>query len=155
MIEKYVACYESPIGIIEVISTEDEILTCNFVDQEKSSTSNPTILLDSLKQLNEYFEGNRVEFDLKLKLNGTVFQNVVWNALQTVPYGKTISYKELAKKIEHETAIRAVGSANGQNPISIIIPCHRIIGSDGKLRGYGGGIKKKKWLLEFEARNVK
>jgi len=112
-------------------------------------------VLESLKQLKEYFNGNRVKFDLKLRLNGTVFQNVVWKALQTVPYGKTISYKELAKKIEHETANRAVGSANGQNPISIIIPCHRIIGSDGKLRGYGAGIEKKKWLLEFEARNVK
>ncbi|MHA1185956.1 MAG: methylated-DNA--[protein]-cysteine S-methyltransferase [Candidatus Heimdallarchaeota archaeon] len=155
MIEKFVAYYNSPIGNIEIVSTEDEILACNFVEQEKSSTTKPTILLESLKQLKEYFNGNRVKFDLKLRLNGTVFQNVVWKALQTVPYGKTISYKELAKKIEHETANRAVGSANGQNPISIIIPCHRIIGSDGKLRGYGAGIEKKKWLLEFEARNVK
>ncbi|MHA1187437.1 MAG: methylated-DNA--[protein]-cysteine S-methyltransferase [Candidatus Heimdallarchaeota archaeon] len=155
MIEKYIDYYESPIGIIEIISTEDEILTCNFVEQKKSTISKPTILLDSMKQLNEYFYGKRMEFDLKLKLNGTIFQNMVWKTLQKVPYGKTITYKELAQLINRETAIRAVGSANGQNPISIIIPCHRIIGSDGKLRGYGGGIEKKKWLLEFEAQNVK
>ncbi len=147
--------YKSPIGLIEVTCSEDEILTCNFVEKEKSVMKKPSILLEVLKQLNEYFEGKRVEFDLKLKLDGTVFQNTVWKALQNVPYGKTTTYKELARIIDRETAIRAVGSANGQNPISIIIPCHRIIGSDGKLHGYGGGIDKKKWLLEFEARNVK
>jgi len=155
MQREFVGYYKSPIGVLEVISSTDEILSCNFVEQEKSITSKPHILLDSLKQLNEYFKGLRKEFDLKLRLNGTSFQNTVWKALQKVTYGKTITYKELAQKIGKETAIRAIGSANGQNPISIIIPCHRIIGSDGKLRGYGGGIEKKKWLLEFENRNVK
>ncbi|MHA1186630.1 MAG: methylated-DNA--[protein]-cysteine S-methyltransferase [Candidatus Heimdallarchaeota archaeon] len=151
----FIAYYKSPIGLIEITSSEDEVLTCNFVNIEKSTTKKPSILLESLKQLNEYFYGKRMEFDLKLKLNGTIFQNIVWKTLQEVPYGKTITYKELARMINRETAIRAVGSANGQNPISIIIPCHRIIGSDGKLHGYGGGIEKKKWLLEFEAQNVK
>lgn len=155
MQRKYVGYYKSPIGVLEVISSENELLACEFVKKEKQVDIFPQILLDTLKQLKEYFIGTRKEFDLRLKLDGTVFQNTVWKALQKIPYGKTISYKELAQKIERETAIRAVGSANGQNPISIIIPCHRIIGSNGKLRGYGGGIKKKKWLLEFEDRNVK
>ncbi|MHA1557827.1 MAG: methylated-DNA--[protein]-cysteine S-methyltransferase [Candidatus Heimdallarchaeota archaeon] len=155
MQSEYVGYYKSPIGILELVSSENELLSCNFVKEEKPMGLQPQILLQSLKQLNEYFTGTRMEFDLKLKLDGSVFQNTVWNTLQKIPYGKTISYKELAKMIGRETAIRAVGSANGQNPISIIVPCHRIIGSDNKLRGYGGGIERKKWLLEFESGNVK
>ena len=155
MQSEYFGYYKSPIGILELVSSENELLSCEFVKEMKSIGLQPQILLDSLKQLKEYFTGTRMKFDLKLKLDGTVFQNSVWNSLQMVPYGRTISYKELAKMIGRETAIRAVGSANGQNPISIIIPCHRIIGSDNKLRGYGGGIERKKWLLEFESGNVK
>ncbi|MHA1155575.1 MAG: methylated-DNA--[protein]-cysteine S-methyltransferase [Candidatus Heimdallarchaeota archaeon] len=155
MQSEYFGYYKSPIGILELVSSENELLSCNFVKEEKPMGLQPQILLQSLKQLNEYFTGTRMEFDLKLKLDGSVFQNTVWNTLQKIPYGKTISYKELAKMIGRETAIRAVGSANGQNPISIIVPCHRIIGSDNKLRGYGGGIERKKWLLEFESGNVK
>lgn len=154
MKNEFVAYYKSPIGIIEVTSSEDKILTCNFVKEIKKDTTKPPILLESLKQLKEYFEGTRTEFNLEVRLSGTVFQNKVWKRLQKIPYGKTKTYKELAHLIDHDLAIRATGSANGQNPISIIIPCHRVIGSDGKLRGYGGGIEKKKWLLEFENRNV-
>lgn len=155
MPSKYVGNYKSPIGILKLISSENELLSCEFVKEEKPIGLQPQILLEALKQLNEYFIRIRMEFDLKLKLNGTVFQNIVWKTLQKIPYGKTITYKELAQMIGRETAIRAVGAANGQNPISIIVPCHRIIGSDNKLRGYGGGIEKKNWLLEFEAGNVK
>lgn len=155
MQNKYVGYYQSPIGILELICTENELLSCEFVKEEKPIGIQPQILLESLKQLNEYFAVTRMKFDLKLKLDGTVFQNTVWKTLQKIPYGKTISYKELAQMISREKAIRAVGSAIGQNPISIIVPCHRIIGSDKKLRGYGGGIERKKWLLEFEAEDVK
>ena len=101
-------------------------------------------------QLNEYFTGNRKTFNLKLNPQGTEFQKKVWEALQNVPYGKTITYLEQSKVLGNVKAIRAVAGANGKNPISIVIPCHRIIGSDGSLTGYAGGLWRKKWLLEHE-----
>lgn len=105
-------------------------------------------------QLEEYFEGKRVEFDLPLDLQGTDFQKRVWNELLTIPYGKTVSYKELSIRLGDVRAIRAVAAANGANPVSIIVPCHRVIGSDGSLTGYAGGLWRKRWLLDFEQRDA-
>jgi methylated-DNA-[protein]-cysteine S-methyltransferase len=102
------------------------------------------------EQLAAYFAGTLIEFDLPLHMQGTAFQMQVWKALQTIPYGTTMAYSDLAQQIGHPNASRAVGMANGRNPISIIVPCHRIIGANGKLTGYGGGIERKQWLLSHE-----
>jgi methylated-DNA-[protein]-cysteine S-methyltransferase len=104
------------------------------------------------EQLAEYFAGQRQQFDVPLKLAGTPFQQRVWQELVRIPFGTTISYGQLAERVGNPTASRAVGRANGRNPISIIVPCHRVIGADGKLTGYGGGVDKKEWLLEWERR---
>jgi methylated-DNA-[protein]-cysteine S-methyltransferase len=105
-------------------------------------------------QLAEYFAGERVEFDLPVEGAGTEFQRRVWRALREIPYGEAISYGELARRIGQPSAVRAVGMANGRNPISIVVPCHRVIGADGGLTGYGGGIERKRFLLELEAENL-
>jgi methylated-DNA-[protein]-cysteine S-methyltransferase len=105
----------------------------------------------AVEQLEQYFAGERVEFDLALDMHGTQFQRDVWDALLTIPYGETRSYGEIAKQIGRPDRARAVGSANGSNPVSIIVPCHRVIGSDGSLTGYGGGLPRKRWLLDHEA----
>ncbi|MBG7629547.1 MAG: methylated-DNA--[protein]-cysteine S-methyltransferase [Bacteroidetes bacterium] len=110
----------------------------------------PACLQDCVQQLDEYFKGARTDFDLKLNPLGTDFQQKVWKELLKVPYGKTATYLEQSKKMGIVKAIRAVASANGKNPLWILIPCHRIIGSDGSLTGYAGGIWRKKWLLEHE-----
>ena len=112
------------------------------------------LLAEPARQLRDYFAGRRTEFDLPLALAGTPFQRRVWAQLREIPYGETISYGELAQRIGRPTAARAVGLANGRNPISIIVPCHRVIGSDGSLTGYGGGVERKEYLLAFE-RDVK
>ena len=112
--------------------------------------SDDPYLFGIFDQLREYFAGTRKEFDVTLDIEGTDFQKRVWEELRKIPYGKTISYKSLSEKLGDVKAIRAVGKANGQNPIAIIIPCHRIIGSDGSLTGYAGGLWRKKWLLEHE-----
>jgi methylated-DNA-[protein]-cysteine S-methyltransferase len=106
-----------------------------------------------VEQLGEYFSGQRIEFDLQMAFFGTPFQRTVWNALCEIPYGETVSYGELAERIGRPTASRAVGLANGKNPIGIIVPCHRVIGSTGNLTGYGGGLDRKRNLLDFEQRN--
>ncbi len=110
------------------------------------------IILQAKKQLTEYFAGQRKKFDLPLILNGTDFQIQAWKQLQKIPYGKTISYGEQAEKIGDKNKARAVGMANGRNPISIVVPCHRVIGSNGKLVGFGGGLPCKQWLLEHEVK---
>jgi methylated-DNA-[protein]-cysteine S-methyltransferase len=109
-----------------------------------------TIIRAAVAQLEEFFVGKRMEFELPLELVGTEFQKKVWGELRKIPYGKTCSYRELAKKIKHEKACRAVGSANGKNPICIIVPCHRVIAADGSLGGYSGGLPNKTRLLEIE-----
>ena len=110
----------------------------------------PEILEDTVYQLREYFDGTRKNFDLKLNAEGTVFQKRVWAELLNIPYGKTISYLEMSKRLGDVKAIRAAASANGKNPLWIIVPCHRVIGSDGSLTGYAGGLHRKKWLLDHE-----
>ena len=115
------------------------------------STFIPTVLKKCVFQLQQYFDGNRKEFDLKLNPKGTEFQKRVWSQLQAIPYGKTTSYLEFSKQLGDAKAIRAVANANSKNPIGIVIPCHRVIGSDGRLTGYAGGLHRKKWLLEHES----
>lgn len=107
---------------------------------------------DAVRQLDAYFAGDLKSFDLPLDLRGTPFQLKVWQALQEIPYGQTISYGELARRVGNPKASRAVGLANGKNPVSIIVPCHRVIGASGSLTGYGGGIERKRWLLDLEER---
>ena len=143
--------YSSPIGLIEVTGNEDGIATLYFVEEKKTtSTKVHASLKECMLQLEEYFNGIRKDFGLKLNPEGTEFQKKVWDTLLTVSFGKTTTYLDISKKIGDANATRAVGNANGSNPISIIIPCHRIIGVNGKLVGYGGGLWRKEWLLNHE-----
>ncbi len=143
------AFYKSPIGTIEVKYSEKGIISLYFIDDKKINyTIHPSN--DSINQLEEYFFGNRKVFDLDLDLHGTAFQKSVWLELAKIPFGETETYVNIAKKLGDPNKLRAVGNANGKNPVSIIVPCHRIIGADGSLVGYGGGLWRKKWLLEHE-----
>jgi len=145
------AYYHSPIGTIEIAGTEKGITGLAFVRPKRIKASPvPSCLIDALVQVDEYFQGKRQEFSLNLILGGTEFQKKVWRELLKIPSGQTASYKDVAVAIRREQAVRAVGNANGLNKISIIIPCHRVIGSNGTLVGYGGGLWRKKWLLEHE-----
>ena len=139
-------------GFIEIEGTEKAITKVNFSDKKKikSEPNLPPILKKCLKQLDEYFKGKRQNFSLELHLEGTDFQKKVWEQLQRIPYGETASYKDVAVAIGNEKAVRAVGGANGMNNIAIIIPCHRVIGADGNLVGFGGGLWRKVWLLNHE-----
>lgn len=149
--ELYTAYYLSPIGLIEVTGNEEGIATLYFVDERKStSTKIHPSLKECIQQLEEYFKGLRKEFGLKLNPAGTAFQKKVWEKLSTLPFGKTVSYLDISKMLGDVNATRAVGNANGSNPISIIVPCHRVIGVNGKLVGYGGGLWRKEWLLNHE-----
>lgn len=146
-----VAYYKTPIGTAKIVGDENGINAIAVIDDAmETSAEIPEILRDCVQQLDEYFNGTRTVFKLKLNLQGTNFQKKVWEELLNVPYGKTKTYLEQTKKLGDVKAIRAVASANGKNPIWILIPCHRIIGSDGSLTGYAGGIWRKKWLLEHE-----
>jgi len=146
--------YASPIGVIEIAGTEHFIASVLFAEREEivnfPANDTPQLLFDCSTELDEYFKGRRKDFSVLYKLQGTMFQTTVWQALTTVPYGKTASYKEIAQQIENEKAVRAVGMTNSKNVISIIVPCHRIIGKNGKLTGYAGGLWRKQWLLEHE-----
>jgi len=143
--------FESPVGLLEIVGDENFVTELNF-REEKSSQENPSpITRECVKQLQDFFSGKKKSFSLPLKPIGTSFQLEVWNELQKIPFSKTISYLELARRLRDEKKIRAAGNANGRNPIAIIIPCHRVIGSDGSLVGYGGGLWRKKWLIEFES----
>ncbi len=147
--------YDSPIGILEISGTEEGITGVHFVDKKVDpEPSIPLPLKDCCRQLYEYFVGDRKEFSLKLQLEGTSFQKKVWNQLLKIPFGKTMSYKDIARAIRNDRAVRAVGGANGRNHIAIIIPCHRVIAHDGTLGGYGGGLWRKEWLLEHERKHI-
>ena len=153
MTKKYYGHYDSPIGILEIITSDDAVISAMFVEEVKESTIEPDILKQAIKQFDEYFKGIRKEFHIKCKWQGTGFQEKVWSALTEIPYGVTLSYKELAIVIGNDKASRAVGKANSKNIISIIIPCHRVIGSNKSLTGYAGGLNRKQWLLEHERGN--
>ncbi len=144
------AFLKTPIGFLEVTGSENGIRSLYFLDFRVKPQHIPSCLKSCIIQLEEYFHGSRKKFDLKLDLEGTPFQVKVWNELLTIQYGSTISYLELARRTGNVKAVRAVGGANGCNPVSILVPCHRVLGSNGKLIGYRGGLKRKKWLLEHE-----
>jgi methylated-DNA-[protein]-cysteine S-methyltransferase len=151
MAQEHKAYYQSEIGLIEFISTDAGLKSLNFVENGSSDNLEVHPALQAwVEQLDEYFGGTRQEFTMTLAPEGTTFQKKVWQALLNIPYGRTVSYLDIAKAIGNDQAVRAVGHANGQNPISIIIPCHRVIGSNGKLTGYGGGLWRKEWLLNHE-----
>ncbi|MCK0130921.1 methylated-DNA--[protein]-cysteine S-methyltransferase [Flavobacteriaceae bacterium F08102] len=146
-----VTYYHTPIGTARIIGDEDGISSVTVIDTEvPNSTNIPKCLQPCVQQLEEYFNQERTSFDLKLNPQGTDFQKVVWSQLQKIPYGQTVSYQKLSKDIGDGRAIRAVAAANGKNPLWIIIPCHRVIGADGSLTGYAGGLWRKRWLLEHE-----
>jgi methylated-DNA-[protein]-cysteine S-methyltransferase len=151
----YKAYYHSPIGWLEIITDDESLQALSFnntKDDKKNPSKPPQIIQDTILQLHEYFEGQRKQFDLKLKPTGTDFQKKVWNKLTEIPFGKTISYLELAKRLGDVKAIRAAGTANGKNKIAVIVPCHRVIGANGELVGYAGELWRKKWLLEHEGK---
>lgn len=142
----------SPLGFTKISGDSDGITQVTLLNSEEKPTDIiPSTLEDCVIQLTEYFEGSRKDFDLKLNPQGTAFQKKVWTQLKTIPYGKTISYLDLSKQLGDVKAIRAAASANGKNPIWIIVPCHRVIGSNGSLTGYAGGLHRKQWLLEHES----
>jgi methylated-DNA-[protein]-cysteine S-methyltransferase len=156
------AYYQSPIGMIEIQSDDGSISHISFinswkgssVDEDKIEQTPPTdaIIKMCISQLSDYFNGERKVFTFAIKHTGTAFQQTVWAELNNIPYGRTISYLELSKRIGNTKAIRAVGTANGNNTIAIVVPCHRVIGSNGDLIGYAGDLWRKKWLLEHEGK---
>jgi methylated-DNA-[protein]-cysteine S-methyltransferase len=141
---------DSPIGTIEIKASTRGITHLVFTDQKNTPTNTCNVLNQCKKQLNEYFSGKRKSFSLPLDSKGTDFQKSIWSALVDIPFGKTVSYGDIANVINNPKAVRAVGAANGKNPISIIVPCHRVIGSNGKLTGYAWGLERKSWLLNHE-----
>lgn len=147
--------YHSPIGTILLKAEEEQLTVASFQDdvavKETGNSSSP-VLQETIKQLDEYFSGSRKVFELPLHPLGTAFQQNVWDHLLQIPYAETITYLHMAKRIGNVKSIRAAASANGKNPIGIIIPCHRVVGADGKLTGYAGGLHRKQWLLEHEAK---
>ena len=146
--------FYSPLGWIEIRASHDAVSSLIFCDEQKNevctNTSGSEILTECVRQLDDYFSGRLSKFDLPVKQEGTVFQQNVWNALTSIPYGQTVSYGDVAKMLNNPQAVRAVGAANGRNRVWIIVPCHRVIGANGSLTGYAGGIERKKWLLDHE-----
>ena len=151
---------ETELGPVMIAGDQDGIHFISLLDGPKGESphadweEDKTALSDEVEQLQSYLAGDRQDFDMALAPKGTDFQEAVWQALLTIPYGHTLSYGELAERIGKPTAARAVGAANGANPIGIVIPCHRVIGADGSLTGYGGGLQNKKTLLELEGIEV-
>jgi methylated-DNA-[protein]-cysteine S-methyltransferase len=145
---------ESPIGITKIVGDANGITEISVLSEGKKATKIPDSLKECVAQLQAYFKGERKEFDFKINPQGTEFQQKVWQELLHIPFGKTMSYLDLAKKLGDVKAIRAVASANGKNPLWIVVPCHRVIGTNGSLTGYAGGLWRKKWLLEHESPSV-
>jgi methylated-DNA-[protein]-cysteine S-methyltransferase len=152
--EIYTTYYHSPVGWLKIAGTTDYITEVSFHDttqkNDGSKREMPPMLINCIEQLIQYFNGQRRVFELPLNQPGTAFQQETWNQLMTIPFGKTISYIQLAIKTGDPKATRAVATANGKNNIAIIVPCHRVIGANRELVGYGGGLWRKKWLLEHE-----
>jgi methylated-DNA-[protein]-cysteine S-methyltransferase len=150
----YKTTVETPIGYLELTSDQNFLLSVYFTNiYVESLDYQPDILKESAIQIGEYFKGTRKEFNLRLQPAGTEFQLKVWEHVIKIPFGETVSYLEIARQTGSINNTRAVGMANGKNPIPIIIPCHRVIGTNGKLTGYAGGIERKKWLLQHELRH--
>lgn len=150
--EAWTSEYRSPVGVLCLRSDGTSLTGIGFPERPFPGARDDALAVfrTATEQLDAYFAGELRTFALTIALTGTDFQRAVWAALQTIPFGTTISYAELARRIGRPSAIRAVGAANGQNPIAIVVPCHRVIGADGGLTGYGGGIGRKRWLLEHE-----
>jgi len=146
----YSSILESPIGSLRLESDGDNITALAFDATGSSSKDLPGILIEGRKQLQEYFNGKRREFDLPVAAGGTGFQQRVWAAVKAIPWGSVATYQGIAGQLGGTTVARAVGTANGANPIPIIVPCHRVIGADGGLTGYVGGLRRKRWLLQHE-----
>jgi len=143
--------YHAAFGWIEIQASHDAVTSLVFCEERKNDVCKDSpILAECVRQLDEYFSGQRTCFDIPVKQRGTKFQQSVWNVLTGIPFGKTVSYGDVAKMLNHPKAMRAVGAANGRNKVWIIVPCHRVIGADGSLTGYAGGIDRKKWLLDHE-----
>ena len=144
------AFIQTPLGVAKIVGDDDGIAIISILEEGQITTAIPSVLQDAVLQLQDYFQGNRNDFNFKLNPQGTDFQQKVWQELLSIPFGKTLSYLDLSKKLGDVKAIRAVASANGKNPLWIVVPCHRVIGTDGSLTGYAGGLWRKKWLLEHE-----
>ena len=150
----------SPLGLLKLVATDQALVAVLWENEnpkrvrlaELVEDKKHPILLETQKQLNEYFAGQRTQFDLPLDFEGTEFQKKIWQALLTIPFGETRSYKQIAEQVGNVKAVRAVGAANGRNPISIIAPCHRVVGANGKLVGFAGGLENKEILLKLESR---
>ena len=143
--------YDSPIGILKIAEDDQGITEVSFQEEIGADQKEGSLYLEmTLRQLEEYFAGIRRSFDVPLSLQGTEFQKKVWHALKEIPYGHTACYQEVAAMIGNEKASRAIGNANHHNPVVIIVPCHRVIRADGSIGGYGGGIERKKYLLNLE-----
>lgn len=148
------AYYKSPVGLLSVTANDTAVTGLSFVKQKHAKEKKNEVIKDCLKQLSEYFKRERFDFNIAVEQQGTELQQKVWKQLQKIPYGMTMSYLTMAMKLRNRTLARAVGNASGQNNIPIIVPCHRLVGSNGDLTGYLGGIEKKRWLLEFEKETV-
>lgn len=153
-VDTFVDYLETPIGWLEVTASDLAITSIYFVDEVKQTHPHP-LTVKAKEQLSAYFAGECIAFDLPLSPKGTMFQQQVWQKLCDIPYGETCSYGELASNIDNPKAVRAVGAANGKNPISIVVPCHRVIGANGTLTGYAGGLDRKAWLLNLENTQTK
>jgi methylated-DNA-[protein]-cysteine S-methyltransferase len=152
IMKEYIYYYESPIGDIRIKGDDTALLSLDFSEgnHNKNEGEYPDYIKLCVSQLAEYFKGERKTFNIDYLIKGTEFQKKVWAELAKIPYGEKVSYKDIAAKIGNEKAVRAVGTTNGKNPISIIVPCHRVVGADGKLTGYAWGVWRKEWLLEHE-----
>src|SRR5215212_5444382 len=148
----YTTYYSSPLGILKLQCSDEYVTAVLFSEHDGARGTHP-LLKTCMAELDEFFEGTRKNFDIPFEQDGTDFQKKVWSLLSLIPYGKTISYNHLAKQYGDLKSIRAVASANGKNNLSIIVPCHRVIGSDRSLVGYAGGLWRKKWLLDHEAKH--
>ncbi|PKM57782.1 MAG: cysteine methyltransferase [Firmicutes bacterium HGW-Firmicutes-3] len=148
-----VAYYESPIGLIRIEEKDEKIVEVSFVEGTITPENDTHVLRQAKKQMAEYFEGNRKDFDLPMILEGTDFEKKVFMALTQIEYGKVASYKDIARNIGHDKAYRAIGGTNHKNKLAIMVPCHRVVGSDGKMTGYAAGIWRKTWLIDHEKKN--
>ncbi|TWR25630.1 methylated-DNA--[protein]-cysteine S-methyltransferase [Mucilaginibacter achroorhodeus] len=148
--------YLSPLGITNIVEEDGLITKVSIRDEEdlKPTTTDVAVLKQAITQLEEYFAGSRKAFDLPMKQPGSDFQQAVWQELQRIPYGSTITYSQQSQKMNNPLGIRAIAAANGRNNLWILVPCHRVLGSNGSLTGYAGGLWRKKWLLEHEAKTL-
>ncbi|MEX0623183.1 MAG: methylated-DNA--[protein]-cysteine S-methyltransferase, partial [Saccharospirillum sp.] len=147
----YQSLLPTPIGTVRILANDEAVTRIDFVDEgDPSAFPENDVTLRARQQVSDYFDGKRQSFDLPLAPAGTEFQQACWQALVQIPYGETRYYAEQARVIQRPSAVRAVGAANGANPISIVVPCHRVIGKSGHLTGYAGGVQRKAWLLALE-----